>query len=180
MSTDARLKTNLSAGGRESRGSADAARGSADEVLMSAEGRRRMFREEFTQEALPKPPDIPGFHLCWLSTTNSYDPIHKRMRMGYQPVTADEVPGFEHMKVKSGEHTGLISVNEMVLYKLPLDVYNDYMAEMHHYQPLEEAGNLRVKAEAMVGNAKDRTGRPLIVQESDAPAEKSIKAPIFE
>ena len=176
---DNRFKKNTNAG-REPRGSADASRAAPEQSFTAAENRRRMFREEFTQEALPTPPEIPGFHLCWLSSTNSYDPIHKRMRMGYQPVTAEEIPGFEHMKVKSGEHVGMISVNEMLLYKLPIDVYQDYMAEIHHYQPLEEAGKIRVQAEALVGSAKDRTGRPLITQESDAPSESGAQAPNFE
>ena len=88
---DERLKKNLSAGGRESRAVQDG-RQSADESLASSRERRRMFRDEWIQESLPKPPGIPGFHLCWLSSTNGYDPIHKRLRMGYTPVKPEEVP----------------------------------------------------------------------------------------
>ena len=101
---DDRLKKDLTLGGRESRAKQDSQRGSASDELASQQERRRMFRNEWVQEALPSPPDVPGFHLLWLSTTNSYDPIHKRMRMGYTPVTVDEVPGFENYKVKAGEH----------------------------------------------------------------------------
>ena len=89
---DDRLKKDLSGGGRESRAQQDSERGSATEKLASAQERRRMFSSEWIQESLPKPPDIPGFHVCWLSTTNGYDPIHKRMRMGYEPVKVEDVP----------------------------------------------------------------------------------------
>ena len=54
-----------------------------------------MWSEEMTQSALPKLPSMDGWHLCWLSTTNSYDSIDKRMRLGYVPVKSDELPGYE-------------------------------------------------------------------------------------
>ena len=91
---DDRLKKNTRAG-RESRSSEDDSRKAPEEKFVSSEERRRAFRSEWLQEALPTPPEIPGFHLCWLSTTNQYDPIHKRLRMGYELVKAAEVSGFE-------------------------------------------------------------------------------------
>jgi len=93
---DARLKKTLSAGGRNTRFSEDATRQAPEERFMSAQERRKMWSDEWTQSALPKVPEIPGWHLCWLSTTNAYDSIDKRMRLGYVPVMADEFPGFEH------------------------------------------------------------------------------------
>ena len=102
---DSRLKKNTSAG-RENRGSNDLDRAPVEDSLVSAEERRKMFRSEWLQEALPNPPAIKGFHLCWLSTTNQYDPIHKRVRLGYTPVKAEEVSGFDTYRVKSGEHAG--------------------------------------------------------------------------
>ena len=128
---DNRLKKNTSAG-RENRGVSDLERQPPEESFISSDERRKMFRSEWLQEALPNPPEIKGFHLCWLSTTNQYDPIHKRVRLGYTPVKAEEVPGFENYKVKSGEHAGLVAVNEMILYKLPMDVYQEMMTELHH------------------------------------------------
>jgi hypothetical protein len=90
---DKRLKKNTSAG-RENRGVNDLDRGPIEDSLVSSDERRKMFRSEWMQEALPNPPAIPGFHLCWLSTTNQYDPIHKRVRLGYTPVKAEDVkPG---------------------------------------------------------------------------------------
>ena len=96
---DSRIKR-TSRADRESRAQQDESRAAPEEHMVSSEERRRMFRSEWLQEALPTPPEIPGFHLCWLSTTNQYDPIHKRLRMGYTPVKAEELPGFENFKVK--------------------------------------------------------------------------------
>ena len=51
------------------------------------------FRDKWQNSALPDLPNgvIPGFHLCWLSTTNNYDSIDKRMALGYEPVKAAEL-----------------------------------------------------------------------------------------
>lgn len=179
---DERLKKNLLAGGRESRGAeSTAARASADEELVSAQERRKMFRSEWVQEALPTPPEIPGFHLCWLSTTNHYDPIHKRLRMGYEPVKAEEVQGFENLRVKSGENTGFISCNEMVLYKMPQDLYQSIMRELHHDAPQEEADKIRVQVENLQG-ARDSNGKRLGSVEGEGlnQLDAPIPAPVFQ
>jgi len=84
---DNRLKKNTGVG-RQDRAQEDISRRAPEQNFASQE-RRRMFRDEFAQEALPNAPEIPGFHCCWLSTTHQYDPIHKRMRIGYTPVKAD-------------------------------------------------------------------------------------------
>ena len=162
---DNRLKRNNSAG-RESRAIDDESRSAPETKMVSSEERRRMFRSEWQQEALPTPPAIPGFHLCWLSTTNQYDPIHKRMRMGYTPVKAEEIQGFENYRVKSGEQEGLLSVNEMVLYKLPEDLYQEMMAEMHHYAPMDEQEKIKVQQDQIL-NAKDSDGKRLGQIEGD-------------
>lgn len=156
---DERLKKDLTAGGRESRASQDSRRESSTEMLASTKERRRMFRSEWVQESLPSPPPIPGFHVCWLSTTNGYDPIHKRLRMGYTAVKIEEVPGFENYKVKAGEHEGFVACNEMLLYKLPEDIYQEIMAELHHYAPQDEADKIRIQAEQVQGS--DSNGKRL-------------------
>jgi hypothetical protein len=112
---DARLKKTLNAGGRESRSSQDLSRAAPEEEFISKQERRKMWSDEWTQSALPKVPDIPGWHLCWLSTTNGYDSIDKRMRLGYVPVRAEELPGFDNYRVKAGEDIGFIACNEMRL-----------------------------------------------------------------
>ena len=98
---DSRLKKSLSAGGRENRASLDKSREAPEDSFVSAEERRKMWKDEWTQSALPAVPELKGWHLCWLSTTNSYDSIDKRIRLGYVPVKADEFPGFENYRVKA-------------------------------------------------------------------------------
>jgi len=175
--SDERLKKDLTAGGRESRDTQDSKRTAADEELASAQERRRMFRSEWVQEALPKPPEIPGYHLCWLSTTNQYDPIHKRLRMGYEPVKASEVPGFENLKVKAGENAGFISCNEMVLYKMPMDIYQDIMTELHYNAPREESEKIRVQVEQLQ-SARDNNGKRLGSIEGDGYNALDVSVPV--
>ena len=74
-----RLKKSITAGGRHTRASEDHSRLPAEESFASTQDIDQMWSDEWTQSALPKVPDIPGFHLCWLSTTNSYDTIDKRI-----------------------------------------------------------------------------------------------------
>ena len=174
---DNRLKKNAGAG-RQDRAQEDFSRRAPEENFASKE-RRRMFRDEFSQEALPTAPEIPGFHCCWLSTTHQYDPIHKRMRIGYTPVKAEECPGFENFRVKAGEMEGFIACNEMVLYKLPLEIYQEYMAEVHHYAPLDEQEKIKVQQDQLL-NARDSNGRSLGQVEGDGmDFDFSRKEPIF-
>lgn len=174
-----RLKRNAGAN-RENRGStADKSRAAPEEGFVSSEERRRMFRSEWVQEALPTPPEIPGFHLCWLSSTNQYDPIHKRLRMGYTPVKAEELPGFDNYRVKAGEHEGFVACNEMILYKMPDEIYQEIMAEMHHYAPMEEQEKIKVQQDQLL-NAKDSNGKRLGQVEGDGMEfDQSRKAPQF-
>jgi hypothetical protein len=125
-----------------------------------------MLNDEWTQSALPRLSPIDGWHLCWLSTTNTYDSIDKRMRLGYVPVKADEYPGYEDYRVKSGEHVGYISCNEMLLFKIPLDIYQDVMLYQHHERPREEAEKIRVQVENLQGQ-RDSHGRPLLSVEGE-------------
>jgi hypothetical protein len=162
---DDRLKKN-SVRSRETRATMDESRASPESNFALSQERRRMFRDEFLQEALPKAPDIPGFHTCWLSTTHQYDPIHRRVRIGYAPVKAEEVPGFENFRVKAGEMEGFVACNEMVLYKLPIDIYESYMAEVHHYAPMDEQEKIRVQQDSLL-NARDSNGRKLGEIEGD-------------
>ena len=160
---DARLKKSADAG-REDRSSEDVRRQDADGTVTTVSERRKMFRNEWTQEALPTPPPIPGYHLCWLSTTNSTDPIHKRVRMGYEPVRSEEIAGWGHFKMKSGEYEGYVSVNEMLLFKIPNELYQQLMEEIHHYMPLEEERKL--KANVVLGE-RDSNGKVLGQVEGD-------------
>jgi hypothetical protein len=177
---DSRLKKTLNAGGRESRSSQDSSRAAPEEAFISKQERRKMWSDEWTQSALPKVPEIPGWHLCWLSTTNGYDSIDKRMRLGYVPVRADELPGFDNYRVKAGEDVGFIACNEMRLYKLPMEVYQEVMTQMHHDAPNEESDKVQVQVEQLQGN-RDSSGRSLgsVEGEGFGNLNRNVQTPVF-
>lgn len=135
----------------------------ADTRLLDDDERLDEFRKSLYQSILPNLPKIKGYHVIWLTTKNPADTIQARMRLGYEPIKPEEVPGFESLSVKTGEHQGLIMVNEMVAFKLPLRLYEMYMREAHHDQPLAEEQKLTDAIEAMkeqmLAKASTRRGR---------------------
>ena len=163
---DARLKKDAGQAVRGSRDSADVARVQEDGSALSAAERRRALRQDWVQEVLPTPPVIPGFHCCWLSTTNSTDPVYKRIQRGYIPVKSVEVQSFGSQFVATGgEFDGCIACNEMLLFKIPLDVYEDLMMIYHHDMPLEQETAIRENVNSK--GDQDSDGRRLAQVEGD-------------
>jgi hypothetical protein len=144
--SDDRLKKELGVG-RQDRAAMD--RQVAENREVSEDDRLEMFRAQLFNDALPDLPEMPGYHVCWLTTTNPRDPIHRRIQLGYEPVKAAEVPGMEFASIKTGEWTGLIGVNEMIAFKLPTTLYQKFMQEAHHDAPLREENKLAETAEIM-------------------------------
>lgn len=150
MSTDERLKK--SADNRESRAMTD--RVVTQDRAVSDDERVEMFRQQFFQSALPELPKLPGWHLCWLTTTNPRDSIPNRLRLGYEPVKPEDIPGWEYATVKTGEWAGFIGVNEMLAFKLPMSLYEKFMQEAHHDAPNREEEKLTDTAEFMEQQAR--------------------------
>lgn len=126
---------------------------------------------EFLDDRLPKLPKIPGFHPIWLSTTNQYDTITNRERMGYTPVRPQDLPeGFKHLTVsnKAGSTEELITCNEMVAYKIPLEKYLRIMQHLHHNRPLQDEQSIRAGLDERV---VDERGNSLIRDIGDGTAE---------
>ncbi len=140
MEVDERLKKELGVVGRRSRALDD--RDVTENREMTDDDRLEMFRMQQFSDALPDLPIIPGYHMCWLSTTNSSDPIARRMRLGYSPVRSEDIPGFEYASQKTGEWAGCVGINEMLAFKLPLSLYEKFMQEAHHNAPAREEGKL--------------------------------------
>ena len=163
---DQRLKKDSTLTVRGSRDTADAARTEDDGGSMTAAQRRQALRQDWVQEVLPTPPKIPGFHCCWLSTTNSTDPIYKRMQRGYLPVKTSEVPGFAgQYSIAGGEFDGGVACNEMILFKINEQTYNDLMTIYHHDLPIEQEASIREGVDR--NNQFDSNGRPLGEVEGD-------------
>jgi hypothetical protein len=163
---DERLKKGSGKAVRGSREAADSAR-QQDGGSLSSEERRRLLRQEWVQEILPAVPEDPKFHYCWLSTTNSTDPIYKRIQRGYVPVKASEIPGQfgGQYTVSGGEFDGCIACNEMLLFKIPNEVYQDLMTIYHYDIPneQEEAIYERVRNNSL----QDSSGRNLMEVEGE-------------
>ncbi len=139
MSSDARL-SKQTVNTRKSRAAQN--REVTEDRTTTDASRLEIFRASFEQAALPDIPPIPGFHVIWLCSNNPRDSLQMRHRMGYTPVLNEDVKGFEFVADKGGATDGLIRINEMVAYKLPLDLYNLYMRENHHYKPMHEETKL--------------------------------------
>ncbi len=127
--------------------------------------RLEAFRDKWANSALPEisKDAIPGFHLCWLSTTNQYDSIDKRLALGYEPVKAAELgKGFESLgKMSSGKFEGCVSCNEMVLFKLPEEIYQEVMRMLHLEDPLEHQRNI---TSAVRSNSQEGKGGRSILE----------------
>lgn len=154
----------------------DAVRTQEDGTMLSLEERRRMMRSDWNQEALPTPPPKPGWHYCWLSTTNSTDPIFKRMQKGYIPVRAEEVPGFAQHKITDGEFTGCISCNEMLLFKIEDELYQEAMSYFHYELPNEEEELLRAN---MQQHLDTRSGRAVTEVEGFETLGRRVQRPTY-
>ena len=155
--TDERIKRNVGDSNKVDRAMQD--RAVTEDRETTEDVRLEMFRQQFTQAALPDLPKIPGYHVCWLTTTNPRDTINMRMRLGYVPVKPEDIPGWESTTIKSGEWTGFIGVNEMLAFKLPLSLYEKFMNEAHHEAPLRELEKLTDTAEFMKQQAESSGSR---------------------
>jgi hypothetical protein len=157
--SDDRIKKTVTGADRENRGTADESRKSPEAMNVSSEELRKLFRENWTQQALPDPPAIPGWHTCWLSTTNVYDTIDRRMKLGYVRVTPEESGLSDSMRLKEGQFAGFISCNEMLLFKIPMASFQEAMQIFHHEAPAENAASIRRKIEEV--QFQDNDGRKL-------------------
>jgi len=168
---DDRLKKELG-DSRRTRGHTD--RLATENRAYTEDERLEMFRMQLYNDRLPNLPDIPGFHVCWLTTSNSGDTIQSRSRMGYELIRAEDVPGMDLIIQKTGDYVGCVMVNEMIAAKLPTSLYLRYMQEAHHDAPLREEEKLEDTAQLMRDQA-ERSGGRLI--ESDAMQELGNHAP---
>lgn len=177
---DARLSNDAAdlLGSRDPRRSED--RSVTENRVLSEADRLEMFRQQMFNDALPDLPQLEGYHVCWLTTTNPRDSIHRRMQLGYEPVRADEVPGMAYASLKTGEYAGMIGVNEMVAFKLPMSLYQAFMREAHHDAPNREEQKLAEVAD-MIRDQAERHGAKLIEGDGneDVRRNSSVPAPVF-
>lgn len=149
--SDERLKKSIDPA-RQSRAAVD--RPAVENREVSDDERVEMFRQQFFQSVLPDLPKIPGFHVCWLTTANPRDSIQSRIRLGYQLITPDDVPGWDYVTIKTGDYAGYIGVNEMIAAKLPEELYYRFMEEAHHHAPMSEDEKLTAMSDSLKSQAE--------------------------
>ena len=148
----------------------------AREVPMTDDELEAMIAAEFDQNRLPQPPKMPGWHLCWLTTTSQYDSIHNRVRIGYQLVRQEELPGFDPSAGQGLERfPGVVTCNEMVLGKIDERRYQAIMRIAHHKKPLEgEEGIIN----SIHSAARDSSGKKLVHIDKDDDGMTNMEADI--
>lgn len=156
IQSDDRLKKS-SGSGREDRAIEDQSIAGAREI--SDDDRMEIFRNTFSNASLPNLPKIPGYHIMWATTTNPRDTILMRKRLGYEPVTVADVPGWESLTVQTGEYLGFIAVNEMIAMKIPLRLYEKYMQHAHHDAPTGQIEAVTAEADRLRGTVEGAGGR---------------------
>lgn len=107
----------------------------------------------FADEVLAPPPKIPGYHTIWLSTTNAYDSIERRRKVGYVPVKREELPNADFGTMHAGSYAGCITQAEFILFKLPQKTYAAIMELLHHTRPLEEERGIRANVDALASQS---------------------------
>lgn len=121
---------------------------------LTEDDRLDMFLDSHHQSILPDLPVMPGYHVCWLTTSNPRDSIQWRVRIGYTLISIAELPGWEGVAVKSGDYQGIVGVNEMVAARIPISLYNKLMRAVHHILPLQEEEKLRANTDRLREQAR--------------------------
>lgn len=156
-------------------------RTSTENRVVTDEERLEMYRMQTFQAALPDLPKVPGWHMIWLSTQNQYDPINRRMNLGYEPLRPSDCPQWDHnhFMIKTGEWAGFIGWNEMIAFKIPQDLYARYMKHSHYDAPNQEESRLKMTALQMREEAERHKGRVQIGEGLEEIGKDRPAAPSF-
>jgi hypothetical protein len=179
---DSRLANRASAQGQNTmvrNGREQEERSFTENREMTDDERLESFQTMLFQQTLPTLPSMPGEHVCWLTTNNPRDSIAMRTQWGYRLIKASELPGYEHIAVKTGEYIGCVGVNEMVAAKIKVDLYQKYMKHAHHDAPNSEEAKINSMIEVIAAEAK-RKGASVEVGEGTAELGKGPARPRFE
>lgn len=109
--------------------------------------RLELFRDSMHQSVLPDLPHMPGYHVCWLTTSNARDSIQHRLRIGYELIRVEQCPEWDGVTTRVPGYDGVIGINEMVAARIPLRLYNQFMVHVHHDSPLAEEEKLKAQVE---------------------------------
>jgi len=128
------------------------------------ESRRKPWAPPSRLDA-PKAPD--GYTHRWIRTALRGDEdkmnVHSKLREGWEPVRADEYPGFDYAVLDEGKHAGVIGTGGLMLARIPEEtaqernayyggrtreqmvaVDQDLMKEQHPSMPISNERQSRV------------------------------------
>lgn len=150
-------------------------RDNTEDREMSEDERFEMFMASQDQSVLPDLPRKPGYHVCWLTTSNPRDTIQSRLRQGYRLIRAEDCPGFEGVGLSTGDYAGVIAVNEMLAAEIPERLFQRMMAYNHHQKPLSEEEKIRAATDGIKQNAESMGAK---LQEGEGMADIVQRAPL--
>ncbi len=128
---------------------------------LTEDERFELFVSDQDQAYLPASPPSPGYHVCWISTTNKRDSVALRLRMGYTLIKAEDLPGYEGASIKYGDHQGIVAVDEMLAAKIPLGLYNRMFRHVFDTLPRQEEEKLKVRTD-MIKDTSERAGSRVV------------------
>lgn len=163
--TDERIRRTPAGASREDRAMED--RAVTQDREFNEADRFAMLRASLHEDQLPRLPEIPGWHFCWVSTLNARDNPQTRIMKGWELVKASDLKGYQVSTVKSGELQGAVSVNEMILMKIPQEVHDADMRFFHKIRPAEEEARLQAPLDAIRQAAKEKNLRIAEGEEAD-------------
>jgi hypothetical protein len=128
------------------------------------ESRRKPWAPPSTLEAPPAP---EGYQHRWVRASirgeEDKGNVFNRLRQGYEPVRADEHPGFQAPTIEDGKHAGIIGNGGLILTRVPVETANerteyyggrtreqmvavdqDLMKEQHPSMPINQQRQSRV------------------------------------
>lgn len=129
-----------------------------------ADARRKPWAPPSVLDAPPAP---EGFKHRWVRSAirgeEDKGNVFNRLRQGYEPVRADEHPGYQAPTIEDGKHAGVIGNGGLILTRVPVEtaqertayyggrtreqmdaVDQDLMKEQHPSMPINQSRQSRV------------------------------------
>jgi hypothetical protein len=134
--------------------------------------RQRRTKRFQDAELLPAPPKLSGYHSTWIGgePLNEGSIRNNFLRNGYTPISYSEAAKGDPenwplsvIPVGMDENSN-VTINEKKAYKVPLEDYLEYMADVGHDQPLEYENDAATKFKR---EAPTHRGNSLISEDGD-------------
>jgi hypothetical protein len=135
-----------------------------DSATRDSESRRKPWAPPSVLDAPPAP---EGYKHRWVRSSirgeEDKGNVFNRLRQGYEPVRAEEHPGYQAPTIEDGKHAGVIGNGGLILTRIPIEtaqertayyggrtreqmeaVDQDLMKEQHPSMPINQSRQSRV------------------------------------